>query len=1128
MYRHFIKKAKDLRNTKEKEELEDLMLASIKSLERKIVKYKRALDSYDQREQQYFSALEKNSQEAEKKRLQKEKKKLEKEERAKLMQKYKDAQLALGKMEEAERLAKLKRKDLELKVQQEKQKQIEKLERLMKEKEELKRLQREKEEEVLTKQFLEKERKEREEQERKLTEKFLAEEKQREEQKQRRLTEQFLEKERQENERFTKIREMQFNEPEASGPRMKERKGEYRKRLSKPSTEEQEAERQRLFSTVNEVVNGNKPSQAKDLGWDYEQDKKAQAVFGKMNKRNLGEPKDKCPKCRMPKHKGMCPCGLCGKKDHTEENCPTQSPPLKKRKEKEKQEEKCACCKSKGHKAHECPWNKDEEYMDQEPKVAKVLTPNAAICTHCRALDHKVEECPALELADARRRYIKCSNCGEIGHDITACLDEKGLKEEKKIEQAIKQKQKELDTINAKIHKLTRGSKDIKKPQDKDTNTMPVSSSKPSGEEEPKRTSEGSGDHTPPRERPPPNMGNGGGPPNDPGGSDDGGGDDNDESDDEGDEDEGQDDETEEEEESEKSEESEVSGTLYDIRGRKINIDEVFEEWQDNGENRPPFKVVRGPRGHRGARGKQGKRGPKGQMGPMGNFIDSGMSTGSVNLNTSGLEDSFRQLGTSMNNVWNVQKTLNTSMRDHIQLTAQAQKKNTEALERLNESTRQRDHDHMFMTIEVYDGTDPKKFEPWIEQIEIACRISNRDPRVVCLAKSTGAVTEVIRSMRPGLTWIEFKNELKRCFSESKTRVHAAAIFDSFRKQDDNENLRRCIHKYSKLHREATGKSCDDEYDTQRKLHFLSRLRNSNIAVKISQSAEFEKFDTYSLTKCMEKALLLESRLQIREMVTQAREAIDTKSPEIMKMESKPIEEEVNTIPEDKPAGRSKANCICYKCGAYGHYGKECTVEDKDLEEFANRIVGRIEHSFQAYTPITLQYMNDIIAKAAKLDQSRRIAKTKAKLLQGILNQRGGAQGAPKTPGRGRGRGVPRGPVDPQIQGQGPPVGRGRGGANVVAKKTRQPATSPPPQPPVQPSAPPMPIPIEPQPVGPVKLEPNPFLKVDSHLPEIQEVDEEETEEDLESLTLKELEALQQAVDQELENPEDPLPEKEQ
>ena len=78
MYRHFIKKAKELKNTKEQEELENLLLASIKSLDRKIVKYKRALDSYDEREQLYFTTLAKNSQEAEEKRQREEEANLKK------------------------------------------------------------------------------------------------------------------------------------------------------------------------------------------------------------------------------------------------------------------------------------------------------------------------------------------------------------------------------------------------------------------------------------------------------------------------------------------------------------------------------------------------------------------------------------------------------------------------------------------------------------------------------------------------------------------------------------------------------------------------------------------------------------------------------------------------------------------------------------------------------------------------------------------------------------------------------------------------------------------------------------------------------------------------------------------
>ena len=660
-------------------------------------------------------------------------------------------------------------------------------------------------------------------------------------------------------------------------------------------------------------------------------------------------------------------------------------------------------------------------------------------------------------------------------------------------------------------------------PTDKDTNSPPTHKKKIPSKEGTSGPPPGrERDESPEVPRQPPDRGlgaPGGGPPDDPGGSDD--------ENDGNDEDEDDEEETDEEDEdmSEVSELSDLSGFLYDMRGRRIDVEEMFEEWQRDRENRPPLRIVRGPRGHRGARGKQGRKGPKGNTGPTGSFVDSGISMGSVNLDTSGLEESFKELGNSMRDVWNIQKNLNSTMKDHIQIATQANKKNTEALEKLNESTRQRDHDHMFMSIEVYDGTDPKKFEPWIEQIEIACRISGRDPKVVALAKSTGTVTEVIRSMKPGLTWTEFKNELKRCFSESKSIVHAAAIFDSFRKQEDNENLRSYKHKYTKLHREATKRSSEDEYDTQAKLHFLSRLRNSNIASKISQSAEFEKYETFSLQKCMEKALILESRLQVREMVTQAREAVDNKTPEVMEIDAKPIEEEINTIPEDKPPNRSKANSICYKCGNYGHYGKECTAEDKDLEEFANRIIGRIEHSFQAYTPVTLQYMNDIIAKAAKLDQSRRIAKTKAKLLQGMLNQRGGAQGGPRPVGRGRGRGVLKPHIEPQpqVQNQAPAVGRGRGrgGANSVAKKTRQRNIPPPQSAQLQPNAPP--VPSASQSSDPIKIEPNPFLstnpfvQTDSHLPEIHEIDEEIADEELEGLTLKELDALQQAVDQELD-----------
>ena len=1135
MYKHFIRKAQKLKDSKEKQHMEELMLATLKSLRRKIEKYQKVLSSHEEREVQYFSALEKYTQEAE------EKAKLQEEE-VRVREKQRLAKIEIEKMKNEERIAGQKREELELKIAQERQRQVHKAEKLEKERERLKRLQREKEEKLLTAKFLEKERKERDEQERKLTEKFLEEERTREEQRQQALAREFLERERKEIENQEKEKAQKLNKPFPTTVKGTGEKGETRKRTSKPSTSEQEEDKQKLFDLLNEVVvNGTKtkktPSKLKkDLRWDYEQDRKAQAIFGKINKRQGKDPIAKCPKCGVLEHDGECPCSICGKKGHLGEDCPSQkqSPPTKKRRDiNPKQEDMgiCICCESEGHLAEECPWKKETIPQNKNEYGVGKEKYQDKICQHCRALDHSVRDCPALKLADQRRRKVKCERCGEIGHDIVDCLDESDIRIEKEIKQAIDRKQKELNEINRRLQEIKK-VRETKEPQEKDTNSAPEQKYRPPRKRtQAEKSSRDQNDQTPNKgSEPPKDTGQaGGGPPDDPGGSDDDGSDDEDDSDDDDDEegDDEEDTEKEEEEEtmSEISDETEISGGIYDLKGRRVNMEEIIEEWQNRERDRKPVKIIRGPRGHRGPRGRQGPKGHRGKVGPAGSFIDSGISGMGTTLDTSGLENSFKQLGDSMKDVWQVQKTLNTSMRDHIQLTAKAQRQNAEALERLNQSTRQRDHDHMFMAIEPYDGTDPKKFEPWIEQIEIACRISNRDPRVVVLAKSIGAVTEVVRSMRQGLSWVEFKNELKRCFSENKTRVHAAALFDNLRKQEDNENLRSYIHKYSKLHREATGISCEEEFDTQKKLHFLSRLRNSNISVKISQSAEFEKFDRYSLTDCMEKALLLESRLQIRETVTQAREAVDAKTPEVMEVDAKVIEkeEEINTIPEDKPMNRSKATSICFKCGDYGYYGKECTVEDKDLEDFANKIVGRIEHTFQAYTPITLQYMNDIVTKAAKLDQSRRIAKTKARLLQGILNQRGGAKGVPKTPSnRGRGRGTQgQPPAGQQVQTQGPPAGRsrGRGGANFVAKKQRQPTPPPPQLIPLTPSAPP--VPIEPQPSKPLKVEPNPFLADTSHLPEIHEVNEEEIDEELEGLTLKQLEELQHTIDQELDEPQD-------
>ena len=107
-----------------------------------------------------------------------------------------------------------------------------------------------------------------------------------------------------------------------------------------------------------------------------------------------------------------------------------------------------------------------------------------------------------------------------------------------------------------------------------------------------------------------------------------------------------------------------------------------------------------------------------------------------MTIDTAGLEKTFREMGESMKEVFTSQQIFNRTMKDTLEASTKAQEKQTEALEKLNISTKQRNHDRMFATIKPYDGKDSKEFDAWIEQIMTACKISGRNPKFVALAKS--------------------------------------------------------------------------------------------------------------------------------------------------------------------------------------------------------------------------------------------------------------------------------------------------------------------------------------------------------------------------------------------------------
>ena len=108
------------------------------------------------------------------------------------------------------------------------------------------------------------------------------------------------------------------------------------------------------------------------------------------------------------------------------------------------------------------------------------------------------------------------------------------------------------------------------------------------------------------------------------------------------------------------------------------------------------------------------------------------------------------------------------------------QTEQTSAMKDLSESTRQRNYNYLFVNIPGNNGANKDELETWLDQIEIACHIAGReqDIKKVALGKSKGAALDALRSLDNAAPWGIVKDELQRCFSKDKTRVHSATLLN--------------------------------------------------------------------------------------------------------------------------------------------------------------------------------------------------------------------------------------------------------------------------------------------------------------------------------------------------------------
>ena len=143
--------------------------------------------------------------------------------------------------------------------------------------------------------------------------------------------------------------------------------------------------------------------------------------------------------------------------------------------------------------------------------------------------------------------------------------------------------------------------------------------------------------------------------------------------------------------------------------------------------------VLRGPPGPKGQEGQPGQAGRDGRDGQnlsLTKELEETLKAHRLNLDTTGLENSFDQFGRTIFEVLNAQHRTNQKLEEQFRRANETQEYQAEAMQDMAQANFQIKYDHMFAGVPMYDGTGPDTFDGWLYQIESLCELSCRDVRV--------------------------------------------------------------------------------------------------------------------------------------------------------------------------------------------------------------------------------------------------------------------------------------------------------------------------------------------------------------------------------------------------------------
>ena len=117
-----------------------------------------------------------------------------------------------------------------------------------------------------------------------------------------------------------------------------------------------------------------------------------------------------------------------------------------------------------------------------------------------------------------------------------------------------------------------------------------------------------------------------------------------------------------------------------------------------------------------------------------------------------------------------------------------SQEAQAEAYREMSRINKMRDDDTLFNSIEVYDGTNPAKFEKWMDSIGQATHITGSDLKKELLKKSDGVIRNTLSMMEGDWTDDEVITKLCQDFPYLSTMNRAREELKSVH-QDQGEPI---------------------------------------------------------------------------------------------------------------------------------------------------------------------------------------------------------------------------------------------------------------------------------------------------------------------------------------------------